>query len=222
MKLEDERLARNDTDYRVLNGKGRPVFRLNIEFHGAHFRKALEMVGLKPEDCFALVTYKIHGALEKQDDEHLAFIFLIVGVPELTGAVVGGTIPDDLAHLSAIAFESKAVTGKRAIEDAIVACLTKRPPSPQYQKMIVGFYYRIRIAPWYVLSARRSLNLLREKLFERAFALRVRGFTKNFRNAELDMHFSLSQDLTPIGEFFRILKDDGLQGLVLRLERGTI
>ena len=53
------------------------------------------------------------------------------------------------------------------------------------------------------------------------YALRVRGFARNYRNAELDMHFSLTGDLTPLSEFLRVLKNDGVQGLVGRLERGT-
>ena len=41
--LEDAREARNETDYRVLNGQSRPVFRINIKFHGTLFRKAHDL-----------------------------------------------------------------------------------------------------------------------------------------------------------------------------------
>ena len=37
--------------------------------------------------------------------------------------------------------------------------------------------------------------------FERVFALRVRGFAPRFPGAALDMHFSLSPDLTPLHRF---------------------
>ena len=40
--LEDAREARNETDYRVLNGQRRPVFRINIKFYGTLFRNARE------------------------------------------------------------------------------------------------------------------------------------------------------------------------------------
>lgn len=66
LRLEDSREARDDTDYRVLNGKGRPVFRINIKFHGTLFRQAQELVGLAPDDCFALATYKIKQGLENR------------------------------------------------------------------------------------------------------------------------------------------------------------
>ena len=62
-ELRDLREGRTDTDYRLYNGRGRPIYRINIKFHGAQFRQAREWVGLEPRDCFALATYKINGAL---------------------------------------------------------------------------------------------------------------------------------------------------------------
>ena len=82
-RLEDQRSARSETDYRVFNGRGRPVFRINIKFHGAPFRKAWELVELAPENCFALATYKIHQAMERQRREVLPYVFVVVGVPGL-------------------------------------------------------------------------------------------------------------------------------------------
>ena len=70
-------------------------------------------------------------------------------------------------------------------------------------------------------TARRADQLLREKLFERAYALRVPRFAMNYRGAELDMHFSISTDLHPLEDMLRILRDDGLHGLSVYLERGT-
>ena len=73
---------------------------------------------------------------------------------------------------------------------------------------------------WYMLSARRADRLVREKLFDRVFALRVPGFARAFRGAELDMHFSLSEDLTPLPEFLAALRDRGPQAVSTILERG--
>ena len=58
-ELRDLREGRTDTDYRLYNGRGRPIYRVNIKFHGSPFRRAPEMVGLESDDCFALATYKI-------------------------------------------------------------------------------------------------------------------------------------------------------------------
>ncbi|MBA3960298.1 MAG: hypothetical protein H0X40_00140 [Chthoniobacterales bacterium] len=221
LTLEDDRSGGGDTDYLVRNGQGRQVFRLNIKFHGSQFRKAQELVGLPSEDCFALATYKIYSALQKQEHEHLPYIFVIVGVPHLTGAVVGAAVPADVIEFATRARHSARVQGKRKVEDAIVRAITSRPADFGMAESLRDFLEQIRGAVWRVLSARRADALLREKLFDRAYALRVRGFAMNYRGAELDMHFSISGDLHPLEEMLRILRDDGLHALSVYLERGT-
>lgn len=84
-ELKDHRESRNTTDYRLHNGRGLPIYRINIKFYGSLFRNAPSMVNLQPEDCFALATYKIHAALKKQEEEHLPYIFAVVGVRDITG-----------------------------------------------------------------------------------------------------------------------------------------
>ncbi len=220
--VSDDRGSRGDTDYLVKDGHDRQVFRINIKFHGSQFRRARELVGLDPSDCFALATYKINAALQKQQTEQLPFIFVIVGVPGLTGAQVGEIIPDDLVALSALAHGMKTIIGKRLVEDAIVDRLAFDPAAFAIGRAVASHLAQIREATWRVLSARRADKLLREKLFDRAYALRVRGFARNYGGAELDMHFSLSEDLSPLSEFLSELRDRGMPGLVTRLERGTL
>jgi len=219
--LEDDRESRNDTDYRVLNGQRRPVFRINIKFYGTLFRNARELVSLEPEDCFALATYKIHQGLLKQDSERLPYLFVIVGLAGVTGASIGDALPEDLAHLIALVHEGK-ITGKRAIEERIVEYLIAQEQRDPFRSACEDLRVKLESAEWRVLSARRADNLLRVKLFERVFAVRVPRFTRNYRNAELDMHFSVSEDLTPLPVFLKNLKDRGLHGLSVDLERGTV
>jgi len=221
LTLKDYREARSETDYRVLNGHGRPVFRINIKFHGTLFRNAETLVGLSPGDCFALATYKIYQALLKQEEEVLPYIFVIVGVPGLTGAHVGGVIPEDLAHLAALVQLSE-ISGKRDIEDRIVSFLIQQLQPGDMNEAVRQYAEQIEHAEWRVLSARRADILLREKLFDRVYAVRVRAFARNYRNAELDMHFSLKEDLTSLADFPESLKSHGLHGLTARLERGLI
>jgi hypothetical protein len=220
--LEDDRSSRTETDYRVLNGQQRPVFRINIKFFGTQFRNARELVGLAPEDCFALATYKIYQGLQKQDDERLPYLFVIVGVPGLTGAGVGAVIPEDFVHLISLAHASTRIPGKRALEERVVTNLIEIEQPEPFRAALAGFRRRIAEAEWRVLSARRANQLLREKLFERVYAVRVRAFARNYRNAELDMHFSLNEDLTRLQEFLANLKDRGLHGLAVDLERGVV
>lgn len=220
-ELKDDRGSRGETDYLVFNGQGRQVFRINIKFHGALFRRANELVGLDPEDCFALATYKIHAALGRQDAEHLPYVFVIVGIRGLTGLSVGESIPEDVIHLAALSRILKT-GGIRQFEDRIVDLLTARPDNFGLASAIKTYFHQIKGAAWFVLSARRADKLLRENLYDRVFALRVPRFTMNYRAAEVDMHFSLAQDLTPLTDFLALLRDHGMPGLVGRLERGTV
>lgn len=220
-RLEDQRSARSETDYRVFNGRGRPVFRINIKFHGAPFRKAWELVELAPENCFALATYKIHQAMERQRREVLPYVFVVVGVPGLSSQVVGEVLPEDCVHMGALALTAK-MTGKRGVEDQIVHHLIGENAEPAISERIRSFAGLIREAEWRVISARKADTLLRDLLFDRVFAVRVRGFNRHYRNAEVDMHFSKSQDLTGLHDFLQLLQDSGVQGLASHLERGTI
>ncbi len=218
--LEDDRKARSDTDYRVLNGQRRPVFRLNIKFHGTLFQKAKEMVGLESEDCFALATYKIYSGLQKHEEERLPYVFAIVSVPGVTTAVVADAIPKALIQFASLVHATKGFPGKRSIEERIVSVLLA--PGGGYSSAFETFRHEIDKADWRVISARRADKLLRERLFDRVYAVRVRAFARNYKNAELDMHFSLKDDLTPLPILLENARTRGIHGLSVDLERGSI
>lgn len=111
---------------------------------------------------------------------------------------------------------------KRDFEDQVVGHLCG-PQAPAEFRIAVGeFIERLNAATWRVLSATKADRLLRERLFARVFAVRVNRFAQNYRNAEVDMHFSLTNDLTSLSEFLQLYKDGGLQGLTSSLARGLI
>jgi hypothetical protein len=216
LELSDLRESRSDTDYRLINGKKRPVYRINIKFVGSMFRRAKELVGLEPEDCFALATYKIKAALDKQEADRLPFLFIVVSVPGLSAEAVGSRVDSELLDFLGLVTQTRNdIKKKRDIQDHIVRYLEGRRD--------VGFLdalQRIERGAWYVLSARRADQLLRDKLFERVYALRIRGFAQQFRGAELDMHFSFSQDLAPLDAYLHKLREFGYPVVTTMLERG--
>jgi len=175
------------------------------------------MVGLAPDDCFPLATYKIFGALQKQEKEHLPYIFSIVGVPNLTASSIQDQLPADEIEIVALFSRSDRVAGKRNIEDKVVERIVAQKTAAFRE-----VYNRIRSADWYVLSARKADNLLRSLLFERVFAMKIRGFAQQFRGAELDMHFSLKKDLVTFKDFLHTLKHEGQTKMASLLERGTL
>jgi hypothetical protein len=220
LRLEDAREGRTDTDYRVLNGAGRPVFRMNIKFHGTLFRQAMELVGLAPEDCFALATYKIKQGLDKQDSEVLPYVFVVLSCP-VSALDVGAAIPSEFVDLGCLVHASRRITGKRRIEEKIVECLADGGV-PSFSTTLMELRVKIAAAPWRILSARRADRLLRDKLFERVYAVRVRGFTRSYQRAEVDMHFSLASDMTPLPDLLKKIGEVGLHGVTGMLERGLL
>jgi hypothetical protein len=214
--LIDLRESRSDTDYRLRNGQNRYLYRINIKFHGARFRRAKDLVGLDPEDCFPLATYKIHGALQKQDEEHLPYIFAIISVPDVSARETGMLVPESAIRTLAFLRYAK-VAGMRDLEDRLVKSFIEKGAEPY-----AATYQKVLKAEWRILSARKAANLLRDKLFDRVYALRVRGFAQQFRGAELDMHLSIAQDMTPLREFLATLRRDGPTRTASLLERGTL
>jgi hypothetical protein len=116
---------------------------------------------------------------------------------------------------AALVHQAPKSRGKRDFEDRLVDYVVDRR-LPAFETTAA----RIAAADWYVLSARRADRLLREKLFERVYALRIRGFARAFRGAELDMHFSLAQDLIPLRRFLFTLRESGSTKVTTLLERG--
>ena len=221
LRLEDDRAGRTDTDYRVFNGQDRPVFRINIKFHGSSFRKAVDLVGLEPDDCFPLATYKIHSAIRKQKEEFLSYLFVIVSIPGLTGESAGAEVPGDLTHLTSLYMKSSQPR-KRDFEDLVVRYMVDTHQEEPVAAAIDSIRRQIDDASWRVISAARAGQLLHELLFERVYAVRVRGFASNYRRAEVDMHFSISNELISLKEMLELLRDHGLQGLTARIERGRL
>jgi len=210
LRIEDHRPSRTDTDYRLLNGGGKPICRMNIKFHGTLFRDATRYVGLAPEDCFPLATYKINNALKRQAREGLPYVFLILSVPELSAGDVGKLVPDEYV------WALTALKGKMAVEEKIVEVLRARASEvkfrPIFEKMPEGQFR--------VLGAQKAYNLLKEKLFDRVHALSLKGFNRRFRNAEVDMHFSMSQEMTPARTFLELVKKESPQKAAVLLDRG--
>ncbi len=209
LKIEDHRTQRSDTDYRLLNGDDKPIFRMNIKFHGTLFRQAYEQVGLDPEDCFPLATYKIHSAMEKQKAEDLPYVFFIVTIPGLSAESVGRLIPDDYVW-------TQGVLGGRLLEELIVELML----TEQHKPTIAPIVDRVSAGQFRVLSVSRAYKILRENLFSRVFALRQRGFNRAFRNAEIDLHISLEHEMTPMSEFLQAVATESTQRLVIQLWDG--
>lgn len=216
LKIEDHRPSRTDTDFRLLNGGGRPLCRLNIKFHGTPFRESRRYVGLEPDDCFPLATYKINNAAKRQRAEDLPYVFVVLTALDLTAAEVASIVSDD--YVRALVVMQQAVsTGKLALEERVVERLLASDQLPRFEP-ILG---RMPEGQFRVLSASRAMALLQTQLFDRVHALSLKAFTRKFRNAEVDMHFSLTRELTPARTFLELTRESP-QVFAIKLWRGEI
>jgi hypothetical protein len=206
LTIEPRLADRSTTDYLLKDTHGRPLCRLNIKFHGTLFRDAQENVGLAPKDCFALATYKIHSALQQQTRDAYPYVFLILSIPNLTSASVAGYVPEDLVWLLSV------VEGKRLVEEAIAETLR----GPAHQKDFEAVLARMVEGEFRILSATKADRLLRTLLYERVYAIRVPRFVQA---TQVNMHFSLSQDMRPLEAFLTLL-DSPAQVIAVTLDRG--
>jgi hypothetical protein len=144
------------------------------------------------------------NALKKQEQEHLPYIFLVVFVRALNVDAIANYIPTSYIELMALLWRSeKSGLPRRNVEDRAV----DRMVADQTEAFDMT-YKPIRQAAWHILSAKKADVLLRRLLFDRVYAMKIRGFAQQFRGAELDMHFSLSGDLVPVQKFFDTLRDE--------------
>jgi hypothetical protein len=184
---------------------------MNIKFHGSEFRMARELVGLDPKDCFALATYKINHALAKQTQERLPYVFFVLSALGLTAESVAALIPEDYAW-------AQAILGGRSLEESVVEAML----SPQHSHDLRDARSQIEAAEFRVISATKTNKILTDKLYVRVYALRTRGFNRSYRNAEIDLHISLSGEMMPVEEFFQIAARESLQRLAIMLWNGDV
>lgn len=213
LTIEKRVAERSDTDYVINDASGRPLFRMNIKFHGTLFRSAREIVGLEPEDCFALATYKISNALQRQHQDRFPYVFLVLSIPGLSAAAIEGFVPEDLVWALC------ALKGKRVVEEAMAQELSQ----PAFQQQFQDVLLRMTEGQFRVISARKAYTLMRgDLMFDRVFALKVPRFTQNYRNAEIDMHLSLSREMVPLREFMALVDRESPHVVNVMLDRGEI
>jgi hypothetical protein len=149
---------------------------------------------------------------------------MVATVPNLTGELVADSVPDDMLRLAALLKASKGLSEikKRDVEERIVEVLIGQDAPESFVRLREQILLRLENADWRALSAEKANALLHAKLWDRVYAVRVRGFAQNYPNAELDMHFSLSQDMTPLSTFLRHYKEGGMQLILSMLARGDI
>jgi hypothetical protein len=157
-----------------------------------------------------LATYKINNALKRQKAERLPYVFLVLSVRDVSAADVARVVSDDYV------WALSALEGRMAIEEAIVKRLLVPDDLGRFRPILD----RMPEGQFRIISAQKAYNILKELLFERVHALSLKGFTRRFSRAEVDMHLSLSQELTPVRTFLELLVRESPQKFAVRLYIG--
>lgn len=213
--FEDQSSAGTETDFLVLNGKGRRAFRINIKAHGTFFKEAQKFVGLAPEDTFALATYKIKDANRKSKDEALPFLFAVVSSEDLGSGGIASNLPPEVAYLADSLSLYKGIKGLRAIENALVATMLD-PNGYGTSPLVVSLRQAVQAATWRVISAVKADHLLTTLMWERVPAVSKRT-NLGGNQSQPNMHFSLSGDMIPLDELLVLLRDHGIQHVATKI-----
>lgn len=213
--FEDQSGAGTETDFLVLNGKGRRAFRINIKAHGTFFKEAKKFVGLEPEDTFALATYKIKDANKRSREEALPFLFAIVSSDKLATGPIAAALPPEVGHLADRLTLYKGVKGLRALEDALVDDMLD---AAHYGTMplVTDLRDAVRDASWRIISAVKADHLLSTLMWERVPSVAKRTNLSG-NQSQPNMHFSLSQDMIALDDLLVLLRDHGIQHVATRI-----
>jgi hypothetical protein len=133
-------------------------------------------------------------------------VFFVLSIPGLISTSVAEYVPEDLVWLLAV------LAGKRPIEEAIAEKLR----GPEHKERLANVLVRMVEGEFRILSATKADHLLRTLLFERVYAIRVPRFVQA---TQVNMHFSLSQDMRPLETFLQLL-DRPVQVIAVTLDRG--
>jgi len=213
-EFEDQRASANETDFLVIDGLKRPAFRINIKTHGTFLREAEDLVGLKPEDTFALATYKIKDANRRASEESLPFLFAIVSSEALATGAIADALPADVAFLLDGLGRYTGIKGIRALENLIVADMLD-PAGHGSSSLVANLRAAVAAAAWRVISANKAEHLMNERMWERVPALARRNFSGN-RDSQPNMHFSLSEDMIDLDELLALLREFGIQHIATK------
>jgi hypothetical protein len=214
--FEDESAAGTETDLVVMDSKKRPAFRINIKAHGTFFREAKKMVGLEPDDAYALATYKIFDANKKSREEGLPFLFAVVSSEKLAATTFVDRLPKEVLSLADALTLYKGLKGLRTLEALLVDYMIDPKGPYGGAPLIVDLRTAIAAATWRMVSAVRAEYLFQTMMRERVPSVAKR-VNMSGNQSQPNMHLSLSKDMIALDDFLDLLRDRGLQYVATKI-----
>lgn len=182
LKYSDDRKSSHGlTDFTIYQNKFK--LPINIKNAGTRFEQSKKLVGLNPEDCIPIPAYKAHAALKLVSD-----LIYVVSVDYDLVNKIEKFLPKILTRDEMIVWDLlNKYSGSlvRDGEDYFIFGMVKK-----YWKKIREI---IDDKPFYVISARKSIKILRDRP-ERTPGIGLRAWGTG-ANAEVNVHISISEDM---------------------------
>ncbi len=222
-RVVDRRAEHAEQDFDIQDAAGRPALSVNVKVHSSQFRNAPQVVGLAADDCFALALYKILSAFKQSRETGVPFLFLVSirwGIVE----EVMRRVPEEVGELVELVFRARA-QGRRRAEDHLVQHAVGRLREIGTWGELIEIL--TREGDHRVLSAKKALDLFMDRFDPRCPALSIREFGRAFGGqrgvaAEVNMHFSISDEMEALGRLLSNLEREGLDWFRRLVEAGMI
>lgn len=182
---------------------------INIKNAGTRFYRASDLVGLHPDDCVPIPAYKAYGAIES-----LPSLLYVVSVDFELVERLESMIPGLLCRDELIVWDLlNRFTGKqvRSAEDEFVISMIHK---------YWGELSEISQTPFNVISARKAIKILqRDPSRTPGIGMKAWG---TGANAEVNVHVSIADDMTPWEEIKSRILDNGLGNIIAAVNRKRV
>lgn len=204
--VSDDRMSEHSlTDYTLVEGDIRvPV---NVKNAGTRFERAQQLVGLDPDDCLPIPAYKAYAATEREPH-------LLYAVSVDFGLVhrISETLPPLFTPQEALVWDLlNRFSGSllRSAEDAFICAVAAK-----YEDRLLAVAGDM---PFHVVSARKAIRILQQKA-ERTPGIGLRAWGTG-ASAEVNVHLSLREDMTPWTAVDQLISGQGLTRVVAGIDR---
>jgi len=220
MTCEDRRQDYTETDFAIVD-RGEEICHVNVKAHSSKFQNALSFVGLQPEDTFPLAVYKILLGYKTSKQIQIPHIFAVSILWGVVDEALSLIEPNDVGLIDLV-FRTRVAQGKRKAEDRVVDYVVSRLKAEGKWVTLVGLLKKKGMHR--VISAKKAQSLFLELFDKRCIGLSLAGFGSRFKGkkgvpAEVNMHFSISQEMKPLEEFLQTLKRGHAEGIKQAIEQ---
>ncbi|MDA1017702.1 MAG: hypothetical protein O3A00_25000 [Planctomycetota bacterium] len=180
---------------------------INIKNAGTRFERAIELVGIAPDDCIPIPAYKANAAVE-----HMPNLLYAIAVDYTLAETLNRLLPGLFSRNETIVWDvlSRFTGAKvRKAEDAFIWSTVNRH-WPEIDSAVTS-------VPFHVVSARKSVTILaKEPKRTPGIGMRAWG---NRASAEVNVHLSISEDTTPWSDVAERIVSNGVGDIVEAVNR---